>query len=44
LTNYIHAVPVVNADDELVGIVTSYDVLYACFHGAYPSQDIELAH
>lgn len=44
LENYIHAVPVVNANEELVGIVTSYDVLYACFKGAYPTQEIERAH
>ncbi len=40
LTNYFHAVPVLNQDEQLVGIVTTYDVLYTCFKGAYPSQDI----
>lgn len=44
LENYIHAVPVVNANQELVGIITSYDVIYACFKVAYPTQEIERAH
>lgn len=41
LTNYFHAVPIVNDDQELVGLVTTYDIIKYYFHAAYPSQDIE---
>ena len=40
LENYFHAIPVVNADGELKGIITNYDVIKAFFHVAYPSQEL----
>lgn len=39
LENLFHAVPIVK-NDELVGIVTSFDVIKYEFHKEYPSQDI----
>lgn len=40
LENYFHAIPVVNADGELKGIVTNYDIIKAFFHVAYPTQEL----
>lgn len=40
LTNYFHAVPIMNDDNELVGIVTTYDIIKYYFHQAYPSQEL----
>ena len=41
LENYFHAIPILNDDSELVGIVTSYDILKLFFHGAYPDQELK---
>lgn len=40
LENYFHAIPIVNDDKELVGIVSSYDIVKLFFHEAYPSQEL----
>lgn len=40
LENYFHAIPIVNEDRELVGIVSSYDIIKDFFHAAYPSQEL----
>jgi acetoin utilization protein AcuB len=40
LDNLIHALPVVDAEGLLVGLVTTYDIIHFCFHDAYPRQDI----
>jgi acetoin utilization protein AcuB len=40
LENYFHAIPIVNDDSELVGIVSSYDIVKLFFHEAYPSQEL----
>ena len=40
LDNFIHALLVVDENDDLLGIVTTYDVLRHCFHLAYPKQDL----
>lgn len=41
LTNYFHAVPIVNDDNELVGLVSTYDIIKYYFHQAYPNQQLE---
>lgn len=41
LENYFHAIPIVNDDRELVGIVSSYDIVKLFFHEAYPSQELK---
>ncbi len=41
LENYFHAIPVVNEDGELKGIVTSYDITKRFFQEAYPNQEIK---
>lgn len=41
LENYFHALPIVNDEAELVGIVSSYDVLRLVFHEAYPTQELK---
>lgn len=41
LDNLIHALPVVDAEGYLVGLVTTYDVLRYCFHEAYPNQKVD---
>jgi acetoin utilization protein AcuB len=40
LENYFHALPIVNDEGELEGIVSSYDVLKMFFHEAYPNQEL----
>jgi acetoin utilization protein AcuB len=40
LDNLIHALPVVDAEGYLVGLVTTYDVIRYAFRDAYPRQDI----
>jgi len=39
LENLFHAVPIVK-DDELQGIVTSFDIIKYTFHKEYPTQEI----
>lgn len=41
LENYFHAIPIVNDDAELVGIVSNYDILKMFFHEAYPHQELK---
>lgn len=41
LKNYFHAVPVLNADKELVGIVSTYDIIKFFFHEAYPGEELK---
>jgi acetoin utilization protein AcuB len=41
LENYFHASPIVNDDRELVGIVSSYDIVKLFFQEAYPSQELK---
>jgi acetoin utilization protein AcuB len=41
LENYFHAIPIVNEANELVGIVSNYDVLKMFFHEAYPDQELK---
>ena len=41
LENYFHAIPIVNDERELVGIVSSYDIVKLFFHEAYPSQELK---
>lgn len=41
LENYFHAIPIVTEEGELKGIVTTYDVMQAFFHVAYPNQDLK---
>jgi acetoin utilization protein AcuB len=41
LENYFHAIPIVNDDAELVGIVSNYDILKMFFHEAYPDQELK---
>ena len=36
LENRFHAVPILNEQEELVGIVSSYDLIKFFFHHAYP--------
>lgn len=36
LENHFHSIPIVNEDDELVGIVTTYDIIKLIFNEAYP--------
>lgn len=40
LENWFRAIPVINSDNELVGIVSSYDIIKFFFHEAYPSQEL----
>jgi len=40
LENLFHGIPIVNEDRDLVGIVTSLDVLRYNFHKAYPEHQI----
>ena len=40
LENLFHGIPIVNEDQDLVGIVTSLDVLRYNFHKAYPEHQI----
>jgi len=40
LINYFHALPIVSEEGDLVGIVSSHDVLKAIYKKAYPSEDI----
>lgn len=40
LENYFHALPIITEDNELVGILSSYDVLKMVFQGAYPNQEL----
>ncbi len=41
LENYFHAIPIVNDQQELVGIVSNYDILKMFFHEAYPDQELK---
>jgi acetoin utilization protein AcuB len=41
LENYFHAIPVVNNEGELKGIVTTYDLIKVYFHEAYPNQELK---
>jgi acetoin utilization protein AcuB len=41
LDNKIHALPVINDAGDLVGIVTTYDIIRYCFQQAYPNQELE---
>ena len=41
LENYFHALPIITEDNELVGIVSSYDILRLFFHEAYPDQELK---
>lgn len=41
LENYFHAIPIVNDEKELVGIVSTYDILKMYFHVAYPNQELK---
>jgi acetoin utilization protein AcuB len=41
LENYFHALPIITEDNELVGIVSSYDILKMVFHKAYPTQELK---
>ena len=40
LLNLFHAIPVVDDDDKLLGLITSFDVLKYNFKKAYPNQEI----
>lgn len=41
LENYFHAIPVINDDNQLVGIVSSYDIIKMFFKESYPTQDLK---
>ena len=41
LDNKIHALPVIDDHGDLVGIVTTYDVIRYCFQQAYPNQVLD---
>jgi acetoin utilization protein AcuB len=41
LENYFHALPIINEEKEIVGIVSSYDILKLFFHEAYPDQELK---
>lgn len=41
LDNLIHALPVVDEAGDLVGLVTTYDIIRYCFRQAYPNQEID---
>lgn len=41
LENYFHAIPIVNSEKELVGILSSYDIIKFFFHEAYPNQELK---
>jgi acetoin utilization protein AcuB len=41
LENYFHAIPIVNDEQELVGIVSTYDILKMFFQEAYPDQELK---
>lgn len=40
LENMFHGIPIVNDDNELVGIVTTHDILMHLFDKAYPNHKI----
>ena len=40
LENWFRAIPVINSDGELVGIVSSYDIVKFFFAQAYPTQEL----
>lgn len=40
LENYFHAIPVIDGD-ELVGIVSSYDIIKTFFKESYPTQELK---
>jgi acetoin utilization protein AcuB len=41
LENYFRALPIINDENEIVGIVSSYDILKLFFHEAYPNQELK---
>jgi CBS domain-containing protein len=41
LENYFRALPIINDENEIVGIVSSYDILKLFFHEAYPDQELK---
>jgi acetoin utilization protein AcuB len=41
LENYFHALPIINDENEIVGILSSYDILKLYFHEAYPDQELK---
>jgi acetoin utilization protein AcuB len=41
LENLFHAIPVVNDEKELKGIVSTYDIMKLFFHEAYPNQELK---
>jgi CBS domain-containing protein len=40
LRNWFHALPVVNSDGKIEGIVTTFDVLHYSFKKEYPGEEI----
>ena len=41
LENYFHALPIITEEGDIVGIVSSYDILKLFFHEAYPDQELK---